>query len=89
MDLDDSKGFLYLHQIAINTPIKSAYRIKLRVDGSDVDLTENRPASTWNLPNSVEVTESSKVTMTLKTGHKVAGFSLGREEYNGIRNFDF
>jgi hypothetical protein len=27
-----------------------------------------------------EVTESSKVTVTLKIGHKVAGFSLGREE---------
>ncbi|PVF92453.1 WD40 repeat-like protein [Serendipita vermifera] len=80
MDIDDSKGFLYLHQISINATIKSAYRIKLRVDGSDVDLTENRPTSTWNLPNSVEVTESSKVTVTLKTGHKVAGFSLGREE---------
>ncbi|PVF92445.1 hypothetical protein CPB86DRAFT_184702 [Serendipita vermifera] len=80
MDIDGSNGFLYyLHQIAI-TPIKSAYRVKLRVDGSDVGLTENKPKSTWNLANSVEVTEASKVTVTLKTGYKVAGISLGREE---------
>jgi hypothetical protein len=27
-----------------------------------------------------EVTESSKVTLILKTGHKLAGFSFGRDE---------
>jgi hypothetical protein len=28
-----------------------------------------------------EVTESSKVTLILKTGHKLAGFSFGRDQY--------
>ncbi|CAG8724886.1 4263_t:CDS:2 [Acaulospora colombiana] len=88
-DADDSKGIstsfdcipqrILFSEISINTPIKASYRVKLRVDNADIALTKTSP-STWNLSNSTDVTESSKVTVTLKTGHRVAGTSSGREE---------
>jgi hypothetical protein len=41
--------------IGISTPIKSGYRVKLQVDNSDVDLTENRQDPSWTLTNKLWV----------------------------------
>ncbi|PVF92503.1 WD40 repeat-like protein [Serendipita vermifera] len=76
----DSKGSLYLYDVGVDMSINSGYRVKLRVDGSDIPMTENKQSSIWTLSNALEVTESSTALITLKTGHRIAGISFGREE---------
>ncbi|KAG8770478.1 hypothetical protein FRC15_003373, partial [Serendipita sp. 397] len=60
--------------VTVETPINSGYRVKLKVDGSDIQLTRQRgQTSMWTPPKSLEVSDSSKVQATLKAGHTVAG----------------
>ncbi|KAG8865428.1 hypothetical protein FRC20_009862 [Serendipita sp. 405] len=77
---DEETGILYIHNVTIETPVKSGYRVKLNVDDSDIQLTRNGQTSTWVLPRSLEIAESSKIKVIVKTGHTVAGVSLGKEE---------
>ncbi|KAG8801451.1 hypothetical protein FRC16_000444 [Serendipita sp. 398] len=65
--------------VTVETPIKSGYRVKVNMDGSDIQLT-NGGNSVWISHKSLEVSDSSKVHVTLKTGHTVAGVSLRKEE---------
>ncbi|KAG8855583.1 hypothetical protein FRC20_000744, partial [Serendipita sp. 405] len=80
---DEDNGLLYLHHVTVETPIKSRYRVKVKVDGSDVQLTRSgRNGQNLVLapPRSLEVSNSSKVQATLRAGHTVAGVSLRKEE---------
>ncbi|KAG8865861.1 hypothetical protein FRC20_009417 [Serendipita sp. 405] len=77
---DEDKELLYLHHVLVDTPIKSGYRAKLNVDGSDMQLTRNEQTSAWVPHKSLEVSESSDVQVTLKTGYTIAGVSFGKEE---------
>ncbi|KAG8789024.1 hypothetical protein FRC16_001278, partial [Serendipita sp. 398] len=77
---DEEAGILYIHHITIETPIKSGYRVKLNIDGSDVQLTRNEQTSAWNPSRSIEISDSTKIKVIVKTGHTVAGVSLGKEE---------
>ncbi|KAG8778858.1 hypothetical protein FRC15_010507, partial [Serendipita sp. 397] len=77
---DEDKGLLYLHRITVETPINSGYRVKLKIDGSDIQLTRSGQTSVWTPPKSLEVSDSSKVQAMLKAGHTVAGISFRKEE---------
>ncbi|KAG8784618.1 POC1 centriolar protein A [Serendipita sp. 397] len=66
--------------VTVETPIKSAFRVKLNINKSDIQLARNTQTSRW-IPNmSPEVSESSKVHVMLKIGRTLAGVSFGKEE---------
>ncbi|KAG8788918.1 hypothetical protein FRC16_001289 [Serendipita sp. 398] len=77
---NDGKAMLFLHHVTVDTPIKAEYRVKLSIDGSETRLTRNRQTSLWTPPKSLEVSDLSKVRVTLKTGHTIIGVPLGKEE---------
>ncbi|KAG8762044.1 hypothetical protein FRC15_008678 [Serendipita sp. 397] len=77
---DEDKGLLYLHHVTVETPVKSGYRVKLHIDGSDIQLTRTGQTSIWAPPKSLEVSESSKIKVTLKSGHTIASVSFRKEE---------
>ncbi|KAG8775190.1 hypothetical protein FRC15_000715 [Serendipita sp. 397] len=77
---NDGKAMLFLHHVTVDTPIKAEYRVKLSIDGSETRLTRNRQTSSWTPSKSLEVSDLSKVLVTLKTGHNIIGVPLGREE---------
>ncbi|KAG8792126.1 hypothetical protein FRC16_000151, partial [Serendipita sp. 398] len=66
--------------VIVETSIHSGYRVKVKVDGSDIQLTRSGQTSVWTPPRSLEVSDSSKVQAMLKTGRTVAGVSLRKEE---------
>ncbi|KAG8797552.1 hypothetical protein FRC16_008746, partial [Serendipita sp. 398] len=71
---------LYLHHVTVETPIKSGYRVKLKIDHSDIQLTRNEQTSMWKSQRSFEVNESTNVHVVLKAGHTIATISFGKEE---------
>ncbi|KAG8785762.1 hypothetical protein FRC16_001884 [Serendipita sp. 398] len=77
---DEDNGVLYLHHVTAETPIKSGYRIKLNIDGSDIQLTRNGQTTIWTPLAIREISGSTKAKVTLKTGHTVAGISFKKEE---------
>ncbi|KAG8770482.1 hypothetical protein FRC15_004064, partial [Serendipita sp. 397] len=83
---DEDKGLLYLHHVTVETPIKSGYRVKLNIDHSDIQLAWNARTSMWKSQRSLEVAESSKVQVTLKTGRTIATISFGKDK--SVVNFD-
>ncbi|KAG8794957.1 hypothetical protein FRC16_010287, partial [Serendipita sp. 398] len=77
---DEDKGVLYLHHVTVGVPIKTEYCVKLNVDGSDVQLTRSGQTPVWKPFRGIEISEPTKVTVTLKAGHSVASISFRKEE---------